>query len=91
MCDPCSYCDGNGTVKSATTVCYEVLRETNKIAKKSAGNKISIFTHPEVSSRLTGEDAGMLETIEELYSKNIVVRAENSYHVEQYEIFTNDP
>ena len=91
MCDPCSYCDGNGTVKSATTVCYEVLRETNKIAKKSAGNKISIFTHPEVSSRLTGEDAGMLENIEELYAKNIVVRAENSYHIEQYEIFTNDP
>lgn len=90
MCEPCSYCEGTGVVKSVTTVCYEVLREITKTMKKSKGSKISVFAHPEVSAQLTSEDFLIIETLEEKFGKHLAIRADNSYHVEQYEIFGQD-
>jgi ribonuclease G len=90
MCEPCPYCEGTGIVKSAETVCYEIVREINKIAKKTSATKISVFAHPEVSARLSAEDFSILETIEDAFHKNLVLRAENNYHIEQYEIFPHE-
>lgn len=90
MCEPCPYCEGTGRVKSVTTVCYEVIREMSKAMKKAKGPKISVFAHPEVSARLTSEDFEAMEALEESYGKQLVIRADNSYHIEQYEIYTHD-
>ncbi|MDA9793321.1 Rne/Rng family ribonuclease [Bacteriovoracaceae bacterium] len=87
MCETCPYCEGTGQVKSALTVSYEIIRELVKIAKKTTASKISIFAHPEVSAALSSDDIGVIETVEDLYQKTLVIRAENNYHVEQYEIF----
>ncbi len=90
MCEPCPYCEGTGMVKSVNTVCYEILREITKAMKKTTGPSVSVFAHPEVSARLTGEDFEVVESLEENFSKHLVIRADNSYHIEQYEIFLND-
>ena len=90
MCEPCAYCEGTGKVKSVSTVCYEILREVTKSMKKAKGNKISVFAHPEVSAQLTSEDFEVIESLEENLGKQLVIRADNSYHIEQYEIFIND-
>jgi ribonuclease G len=90
MCEPCSYCEGTGVVKSVTTVCYEILREITKAMRKAKGPKVSVFAHPEVSAQLTSEDFEIIESLEETHSKQLVIRADNSYHIEQYEIFTQD-
>lgn len=90
MCEPCQYCEGTGKVKSVSTVCYEIIRECSKAMKKTSGNNISIFAHPEVSAQLTSEDFEVIESLEELYGKQLSIRADNSYHIEQYEIFLND-
>jgi ribonuclease G len=90
MCEPCPYCEGSGVVKSVSTICYEILREVTKSMKKTSGNSISVYTHPEVSAQLTGEDFEIIETIEESLGKQLVIRADNSYHIEQYEIFIQD-
>ena len=71
-------------------VCYELLREINKAMKKAKGPKISVYAHPEVSAQLSSEDFEVIESLEENFGKNLVIRADNSYHVEQYEIFTQD-
>jgi ribonuclease G len=89
MCEPCVYCDGTGRVKSVTTVCYEILREVSKATKKNQSEKISVFAHPEVSAQLTSEDFFLVETIEEAHGVQLVIRADNSYHIEQYEIFVD--
>ena len=86
MCEPCPYCEGTGQVKSVNTICYEILREITKTMKKSSGNSISVYTHPEVSAQLTGEDFEIIESIEDSLGKQLVIRADNSYHIEQYEI-----
>jgi ribonuclease G len=88
MCETCSYCEGTGRVKSAESVCYEIMREVVKTMKKTKGSKVSVFSHPEVSARLTSEEFEVLESYEEVYGKQLIIRADNSYHIEQYEIFT---
>jgi ribonuclease G len=90
MCEPCAYCEGTGSVKSVSTVCYDILREVTKTMKMSKGSKVSVFSHPEVSARLTSEDFEIIETLEESLGKQLIIRADNSYHIEQYEIFMND-
>lgn len=90
MCEPCSYCEGTGRIKTATTVCYELVREINKTLKKNQSQKISVFAHPEVSAALTSDDFNIIEMVEEKYNKEIIVRADNSYHMEQYEIYTHE-
>ncbi len=88
MCDPCPYCEGTGRVKSVLTVCYELVRELVKTLKKLDSYKVSVFAHPEVTARLSGEDLDVIETLEDQFGKSIIIRSENNYHVEQYEIFS---
>lgn len=90
MCEPCPYCEGTGRVKSTLTVCYELIRELVKTLKKSSGQRIYIYAHPEVTARLCGDDLDLIETLEEHYSKSLLIRSENSYHIEQYEIFPQE-
>lgn len=89
LCEPCHYCEGTGRVKTVLTVCYELVRELTKALKNApqGQKKISIFAHPEVTARLCGEDLDFIDALEEMYGVNLQIRSENSYHVEQFEIF----
>lgn len=90
MCKSCPYCEGTGAVKSTVTVCYELVRELVKVIKKSTAYKVFIYAHPEVTARLCSEDAEMVETLEETFGKQLIIRSENNYHIEQYEIFPQE-
>jgi ribonuclease G len=87
MCKGCPYCEGTGRVKTTLTVCYELVRELIKILKRSQSKKIQIYAHPEVTARLVGEDLDMIDTLEEQFGRSLMIRSENNYHIEQYEIF----
>ena len=89
MCQSCPYCEGTGKVKSVSSVCFEILREVMKSVKEESSSKVSIFAHPEVCSQLTSEDFFIIENLEESLGKQLTIRADNSYHIEQYEIFVN--
>ena len=87
MCVPCYYCGGSGMVKSVMTVCYEVVRKLIKLFKNNTDCLgVHVYAHPEVTAQLAESDSNMIETIEEQFGKSIVIRSENSYHIEQYEI-----
>lgn len=90
MCEPCPYCEGTGRVKSTLSVCYELIRELNRVLAKTKGNKVSIYTHPEVAATLTGEGFDLIDTLEDAHGKSIQIRSENNYHIEQYEIFSQE-
>lgn len=87
MCTPCPYCEGVGRVKSIESVSYEIIREASKALKKAQSPKVTIFAHPEVCAKLSSEEFGMVEMMEETFQKTIIIRADNSYHIEQYEIY----
>ena len=86
MCNPCPYCEGSGRVKSTLTICYEIIREVTKMLKKHQVDKIFLYAHPEVSAKLCSDETDIIELVEQRYGKAIIIRAENSYHLEQYEL-----
>jgi ribonuclease G len=86
MCSPCPYCEGSGRVKNVDTVCYEIIRELFKSIRKSQSKKIHIYAHPEVSARLCSEEFEIIDLVEETFGKSLIIRSENSYHIEQYDI-----
>lgn len=90
MCGQCPYCEGTGRVKSPMTVCYELIRELNKILHKTQGKKVSIYAHPEVTAALCSEDFNLIDTLEDAHGKSIQIRSENNYHIEQFEIFPQE-
>ena len=90
MGSQCPYCEGTGRVKSIVTVCYELIRELFKVLNKFSGQKVHIFAHPEVSARLCDSDLDIINWVDENLSKSLIIRSENNYHIEQYEIFPQD-
>ncbi len=87
MCTFCPYCEGGGRVKSVETVGYEIIRDVTKTLKRTKANKLTIFAHPEVCARLSSEEFGFIDMIEETFQKTLLIRADNSYHIEQYELY----
>ena len=91
MCEHCPYCEGTGRVKSTLTVSYELVRALYKVLGKSRGfKKVFIYAHPEVTARLAGEDLDVIENLEAEFGTSLLIRSENNYHIEQYEIFPQE-
>ncbi len=90
MCVTCPYCEGVGRVKSVETVSYELIREISKTLKKTTAHKVTVFAHPEVCAKLTSEEMGIIDVLEETFEKSLLIRADNNYHIEQYEIYSHE-
>jgi ribonuclease G len=87
LCRPCPYCDGSGTIKSAATICYEILREIRRAATTSEKRrKIMVRLHPVVADMLLEEEGGFLESLEEVFQKQIIIKGDYDLHEEQYEV-----
>jgi ribonuclease G len=87
LCQPCPYCDGRGTIKSATTICYEILRDIRRAGNASPKRrKIMVTLHPLVADLLFTEENVFLETLEEELQKQIVIKGDYDLHEEQYEV-----
>ena len=67
MYEPCQCCSGKGVVKGATTMSLEIRRNAKKIFSKSICKKLKVYCHPEVASRLTGEDAKEVKLLEKQF------------------------
>lgn len=83
--EPCPYCEGKGTVKSATTLCYEIFRKTEKMAGHGL-KKLVITAHPSVAELLMDEERQGLEEIETAYGTKIIINENPAFHQENYEI-----
>jgi ribonuclease G len=86
LCEPCSYCDGEGYLKSKQTVCYEILRDLERQRNDLFGKDVLVLAHPEVVARFCDEERAPLEAAEERMHARIEVKADPSMHAEQYEI-----
>ena len=90
LCSPCPYCEGTGQVKSVATVSSEIIRELLKVLMKTSSEKFAIYAHPEVTAHLCSEDIDIMRYVELNLSKSLIIRSENNYHIEQFEIFPQD-
>lgn len=86
LTDSCSYCDGKGYIKSRRTICYDIFREIDRNGPNRPGEKLVIMVNPDVAAMLYDEEWEVLEYLEQLVEKRIVVRSVASLHVEDYDI-----
>jgi ribonuclease G len=86
LCEPCSYCEGKGFLKSKASVCCEIFREVRREALNLANHTITISLHPEVADLLYDEKMYNIEELEQELDKNITVKVCNDFHLEQFEI-----
>src|SRR5690242_14003815 len=71
--EPCPYCTGAGFVKSVTTVCNEIYVEARKLARHLDKDSVILRVNPEVAKALKANSAKMVNEIEELTGRTIIV------------------
>lgn len=86
LCEPCSYCEGKGVIKSKTTLCFEIFREIRREAMNVPSNMIVVSLHPEVADFLYDEERYAIEELEDKLKKKIVIKVRSSFHQEEYEV-----
>jgi Rne/Rng family ribonuclease len=83
---PCPYCQSTGYVKSLTTVANEIYVEMRKMAKHLEQQDVMLRVHPDVAKELKGNNGRLLNEMEELTKRTIIVKSDPALHQEQFDI-----
>ena len=83
---PCPYCQSTGFVKSPTTVCNEIYLEMRKMAKHLEHSDVMLRVNPEVAKALKANNGRLLNEMEELSKKTVIVKSDPALHQEQFDI-----
>jgi Rne/Rng family ribonuclease len=83
---PCPYCQSTGYVKSVTTICNEIYVEMRKIAQHLEHEDVMLRVHPDVAKELKSNNARLLNEMEELTKRTIIVKSDPAVHQEQFDI-----
>ena len=86
LCEECPICGGRGEVKTARTVCYEILRELLREARQFNAREFRVLGSVSVIDIFLDEESQGLAMLSDFIGKPISVQAEPSYAQEQYDI-----
>jgi ribonuclease G len=86
LCEPCPTCEGRGEVKTAHTVCYEVLREILREARAYPAKEFRLLASQPVIDLFLEEESASLAMLSDFIGRPISVQVESSYTQEQYDI-----
>lgn len=86
LCEPCSVCDGRGSLRSPETVCYEIFREILREARAYENDQLLVLASQEVVDRLLDEESASVADLEESIGKTIQFQVETMYSQEQFDI-----
>jgi ribonuclease G len=83
---PCPYCQSTGYVKSVTTICNEIYVEMRKIAKHLEREDVMLRVNPDIAKELKTSNGRLLNEMEELTKRTIIVKSDPALHQEQFDI-----
>ena len=86
LCEECPTCGGRGEVKTARTVCYEILRVLLREARLFNAREFRVLGSVSVIDIFLDEESQGLAMLSDFIGKPISVQAETSYSQEQYDI-----
>ena len=86
LCEPCPTCAGRGAVKTAHTVCYEILREILREARAFQAKEFRVLAAQSVIELLLEDESASLTMLSDFIGKPISAQVESSYTQEQYDI-----
>jgi ribonuclease G len=86
LCEPCPTCLGRGEVKTAQTVCYEILREILREARQFNAREYRILGSQQVVDLFLEEESQALAELSDFIAKPISLLVETAYNQEQYDV-----
>ena len=86
LCEPCPTCAGRGQVKTARSVCYDVLREILREARQFDPKEFRVIASASVVEMLLDEESAHLADLSAFIKKPISLSAEPTMNPEQYDI-----
>ena len=86
LCQPCPTCDGRGAVKTAHTVCYEILREILREARAFNAREYRVLASQPVIDLFQEEESASVAMLSDFIGKPISMQVESSYTQEQFDI-----
>jgi ribonuclease G len=86
LCEECPTCQGRGEVKTARTICYEILRELLREARLFDAREYRVLSSQTVIDLFLDEEAQGLAMLSDFIGKQISLQGEPSYSQEQYDI-----
>ena len=86
LCEPCACCQGKGTVRTARTVAYDILREILREARQFDPREYRIVASPKVVELFLDEESQHLAGLSDFIGKPISLQSESAMGQEQYDI-----
>jgi ribonuclease G len=86
LCQSCPTCQGRGELKTAQTICYEILREIIRESKQFNAREFRILASQSVIDLFLDEESQSLAQLGDFIGKPISLQVESIYTQEQYDI-----
>ncbi|MDT7835183.1 ribonuclease G [Aquabacterium sp. OR-4] len=86
LCQPCPTCEGRGQVKTARSVCYDILREILREARQFNPKEFRVVASAAVVEMLLDEESQHLAGLSDFIGKPVSLSTEPSFSPEQYDI-----
>jgi ribonuclease G len=86
LCEPCAVCQGKGSVKTARSVAYDILREIQREARQFNPREFRVLASAQVVELFLDEESQHLAGLSDLIGKPISLQAEAGMGQEQYDI-----
>ncbi|MEJ8859678.1 ribonuclease G [Variovorax robiniae] len=86
LCEPCVACSGQGIVKTARSVAYDVLREILREARQFTPREFRIVSSPQVIELFLDEESQHLAGLSDFIGKPISLQSEPAMGQGQYDI-----
>ena len=88
LTEPCPYCSGAGTIKSSSTICYEILSEVKKVGSDMDGPGVLLRVNPDIARALKEEERNVLKDLKHLLGKDVIVKPDVHLHHEQFDVMS---
>ena len=86
LTEPCPYCSGTGTIKTSSTICYDILTEVKKVSADLDGYSLVLRVNPEIARALKEESRSVFRELEAAVGRSVTVRADEQMHHEQFDV-----
>jgi ribonuclease G len=86
LTEPCPYCSGSGSIKSASTICFEILTEIRKIGPELDGQGVILRVNPDIARALKEEESALLRDLQRTLGKPITIKPDTHLHHEQFDV-----
>ncbi|HUH59920.1 MAG TPA: ribonuclease G [Candidimonas sp.] len=86
LCEPCPTCQSRGSVRTARTLCYEILREILRESRQFNPKEFRILASQAIVDLFLEEESPHLAMLGDFIGKPISMEVESQYSQEQYDI-----